>query len=59
MTTSYLSKKVLIEDFEEGTANVIEKYGCPYKVLIAFDSKETCDQFIETYNGGSFEETID
>ncbi len=59
MTAKYIEKKALVDDFEGGTINVIEKYGCPCKVFILFDDEETCEKFIETYNGKSFEDNIE
>lgn len=59
MTAKYLSQKILKDNFEDGMADVIEKYGCPEKVLIAFDDAEIANDFIETYNNQSVEETID
>ncbi|MCQ2821372.1 MAG: hypothetical protein MJ252_29270 [archaeon] len=55
LTTSYVEKNALKDDFETGSVNVIEKFGCPYKVLITFDDSETANKFIDEYNGKSFE----
>lgn len=56
MNNSYLENNALKGDYEGGTAMVIEKFGCPYKVLITFESKEICEKFIEEFNEKSFED---
>lgn len=59
MTSNYVEKNALKDDFEGATLNIVEKYGCPHKILILFDDKETAEKFIEEYNGKSFEDNIE
>ena len=59
MTVSYIEKFALKDDFDAAaTVNVVEKFGCPYKVFLTFDDEDTCKKFLETYNEKSFEENL-
>ena len=59
MTLRYIDQKALKDDFDAAaTVNVVEKFGCPYKIFLTFDDAETCQKFLETYNGKSFEDNL-